>query len=106
MVVQEGGQAGRTKLWDACLYGGFARTAGGGTPRPYRAERLRNRIGKDRFPSRHAGRALQLTVSVGLAIGPGEDARPEDLIREADLALLSAKTAGRNTVTCAASAAA
>lgn len=36
----------RTKLWDACLYSGFARTAGGGTPRPFRAERLRNRFDK------------------------------------------------------------
>ena len=41
-----GGEAGRTKLWDACLYDGFARTAGGGTPRPFRAERLRNRFDK------------------------------------------------------------
>jgi ferredoxin len=36
----------RTKLWDACLYNGFAVTAGGGTPRPFRAERLRNRFDK------------------------------------------------------------
>ena len=40
------GEPGRTKLWDACLYDGFARTAGGGTPRPFRAERLRNRFDK------------------------------------------------------------
>ena len=40
------GQPARTKLWDACLYDGFARTAGGGTPRPFRAERLRNRFDK------------------------------------------------------------
>jgi hypothetical protein len=40
------GHAARTKLWDACLYDGFARTAGGGTPRPFRAERLRNRFDK------------------------------------------------------------
>ena len=40
------GQAARTKFWDACLYNGFARTAGGGTPRPFRAERLRNRFDK------------------------------------------------------------
>ncbi|MBT8039524.1 MAG: 4Fe-4S dicluster domain-containing protein [Gammaproteobacteria bacterium] len=44
--LTQGGQAGRTKLWDACLYNGFARTAGGGTPRPLRAERLRNRFDK------------------------------------------------------------
>jgi len=36
----------RTKLWDACLYSGFAATAGGGNPRPLRAERLRNRFDK------------------------------------------------------------
>ena len=40
------GHAARTRLWDACLYDGFARTAGGGTPRPFRAERLRNRFDK------------------------------------------------------------
>ncbi|MEE4294295.1 MAG: 4Fe-4S dicluster domain-containing protein [Xanthomonadales bacterium] len=44
--MDENGEAARTKLWDACLYDGFARTAGGGTPRPYRAERLRNRFDK------------------------------------------------------------
>ncbi len=41
-----GGAPARSKLWDACLYNGFARTAGGGTPRPWRAERLRNRFDK------------------------------------------------------------
>lgn len=29
--------------WDACMYSGYAVTAGGGTPRPYLAERFRNR---------------------------------------------------------------
>ncbi len=36
----------RSKLWDACLYAGFAATAGGGNPRPLRAQRLRNRFDK------------------------------------------------------------
>lgn len=36
----------RTKQWDSCLFAGFARTAGGPGPRPYRAERLRNRFEK------------------------------------------------------------
>ena len=36
----------RNKQWDACLYRDFARTAGGGNPRPRRAERLRNRFDK------------------------------------------------------------
>jgi formate hydrogenlyase subunit 6/NADH:ubiquinone oxidoreductase subunit I len=44
--VDTDGVAARSKLWDACLYSGFARTAGGGTPRPWRAERLRNRFDK------------------------------------------------------------
>jgi sulfhydrogenase subunit beta (sulfur reductase) len=44
--VDEEGLPARSKLWDACLYNGFARTAGGGTPRPLRAERLRNRFDK------------------------------------------------------------
>lgn len=44
--VDARGQPARTKLWDACLYSGFARTAGGGNPRPLRAERLRNRFDK------------------------------------------------------------
>ncbi len=44
--VDEDGTPARTKLWDACLFSGFARTAGGGTPRPFRAERLRNRFDK------------------------------------------------------------
>jgi ferredoxin len=44
--LDKDGKEARTKLWDACLYDGFARTAGGGTPRPFRAERLRNRFDK------------------------------------------------------------
>jgi ferredoxin len=40
------GKPARTKLWDACLLKGFAATAGGGNPRPLRAERLRNRFDK------------------------------------------------------------
>jgi len=44
--VDEHGIPARSKLWDACLYSAFARTAGGGNPRPLRAERLRNRFDK------------------------------------------------------------
>ena len=36
----------RTKQWDSCLFANFARTAGGGNPRPRRAQRLRNRFDK------------------------------------------------------------
>jgi ferredoxin len=42
----EDGVPARSKLWDACLYSNFAATAGGGNPRPLRAERLRNRFDK------------------------------------------------------------
>jgi ferredoxin len=44
--VDADGALARTKLWDACLYSGFAATAGGGNPRPLRAQRLRNRFEK------------------------------------------------------------
>ena len=44
--VDAAGEPARTRLWDACLYAGFARVAGGGNPRPLRAERLRNRFDK------------------------------------------------------------
>jgi len=44
--VDAQGKPARAKLWDACLFNNFARTAGGGTPRPFRAERLRNRFDK------------------------------------------------------------
>jgi len=70
------------------------------------AERLRDRVGRDRFPTPHSAEPLHVTLSVGLAIGPGTETRAEELIRAADLALLTAKTTGRNNVTCAASTAA
>ena len=44
--LDNAGLPARSKLWDACLFAGFARTAGGGSPRPFRAERLRNRFDK------------------------------------------------------------
>ena len=44
--MDKDGDPARSKLWDACLYSGFAATAGGGNPRALRAERLRNRFDK------------------------------------------------------------
>jgi ferredoxin len=43
----------RFKIWDSCQYNGFARVAGGATPRPKRYQRLRNRYVKkfDYFPT-------------------------------------------------------
>ncbi len=62
----------RTKLWDACLYSGFAATAGGGNPRPLRAERLRNRFDKkfsyfpqvlDRYACDGCGRCTEACIA-------------------------------------------
>lgn len=70
--VDAAGVPARTKLWDACLYDGFARTAGGGTPRPYRAERLRNRFDKkfsyfpqvmDRYACDGCGRCTEACIA-------------------------------------------
>ena len=62
----------RTKLWDACLYSGFAATAGGGNPRPLRADRLRNRFDKkfsyfpqvlDRYACDGCGRCSEACIA-------------------------------------------
>jgi len=64
--------AARTKLWDACLYSGFAATAGGGNPRPLRADRLRNRFDKkfsyfpqvmDRYACDGCGRCTEACIA-------------------------------------------
>lgn len=66
------GEPARTKLWDACLYTGFAATAGGGNPRPLRAERLRNRFDKkfsyfpqvmDRYACDGCGRCTEACIA-------------------------------------------
>jgi len=43
----------RFKIWDSCQYNGFARVAGGASPRARRSQRLRNRYVKkfDYFPT-------------------------------------------------------
>jgi diguanylate cyclase (GGDEF)-like protein len=48
-------------------------------------------------PYRIGGSQIQIGASVGLANGPDDGARGEDLIRHADLALYAAKQAGRGT---------
>jgi diguanylate cyclase (GGDEF)-like protein len=48
-------------------------------------------------PYHIGGSQIQIGASVGLATGPDDGARSEDLIRHADLALYAAKQAGRGT---------
>jgi len=70
--VDADGVPARTKLWDACLYSGFAATAGGGNPRHLRAERLRNRFDKkfsffpqvlDRYACDGCGRCTEACIA-------------------------------------------
>ncbi len=61
------------------------------------AERLRRRVDEHQFG--FAGTPIEVTVSVGLALGRGRDSiSSELLLKEADAALYKAKTAGRNRV--------
>ncbi len=61
------------------------------------AERLRKRIGDERFQLPEA--SLSVTISVGVAASrPGEEEDQEDIIRRADAALYVAKNSGRNRV--------
>jgi len=66
------GKAARTKLWDACLYSGFAAVAGGGNARPLRTERFRNRFDKkfsyfpqvlDRYACDGCGRCTEACIA-------------------------------------------
>jgi len=70
--MDKDGTPARTKLWDACLYSGFAATAGGGNPRPLRADRLRNRFDKkfsyfpqvmDRYACDGCGRCTEACIA-------------------------------------------
>jgi len=70
--IDADGIAARTKNWDACLYSGFAATAGGGNARPLRAERLRNRFDKkfiyfptvlDRYACDGCGRCSEACIA-------------------------------------------
>jgi diguanylate cyclase (GGDEF)-like protein len=63
------------------------------------AERLRNSIAERNLTA--DGRAIRVTISVGVAEA-GEHTRDiTDLIKQADLALYEAKRTGRNRVCCA-----
>jgi diguanylate cyclase (GGDEF)-like protein len=59
------------------------------------AQRIADRLNDHlRQPLMVGGREVSVTASIGIALG-GDGSRPEDLLREADLALYRAKAAGR-----------
>lgn len=61
------------------------------------AERLRRRV--DDFSFGPPGTPMSLTISIGVALARGSDPISSDmLLKEADIALYKAKTAGRNRV--------
>jgi two-component system cell cycle response regulator len=62
------------------------------------AERTRSAIQSEPFVIDRAGRAIPVTVSIGVA-GRGRDNDPDSLYRRADRALYRSKSEGRNRVT-------
>jgi two-component system cell cycle response regulator len=64
------------------------------------AERVRQAVEKDVFSILTDGRAIPVTVSIGLA-ERGRDVGMDGLIRRADKALYKSKEGGRNKVVCA-----
>jgi diguanylate cyclase (GGDEF)-like protein len=65
-----------------------------------RAEQLRRKVQDISIPLRD-GSTASVTISLGLAIGPETGQSPEDLVRKADVALYSAKAAGRDRLVTA-----
>jgi diguanylate cyclase (GGDEF)-like protein len=59
------------------------------------AEKLRNLVGRIRFDV-DGTVALTVTVSIGIAGGVGQALRTDQLVRDADAAMYSAKSLGRN----------
>ena len=57
-------------------------------------EKLRVLVARQRFPS--TGTSCQVTISIGIAGGLGSTLRVEALVRDADAAMYSAKSLGRN----------
>jgi diguanylate cyclase (GGDEF)-like protein len=59
------------------------------------SEKLRKLVEKSRFPVEGNGE-LSVTISIGIAGGTGKLVRMEHLVRDADAAMYSAKSLGRN----------
>ncbi|NZD59555.1 PleD family two-component system response regulator [Rhizobium sp. WYCCWR 11290] len=66
------------------------------------AERLRAAIENAPFMLKHAGEALNVTASFGIASRIASVLTPDQLMKQADLALYEAKNTGRNRVVAAA----
>ncbi|ANL46361.1 response regulator PleD [Rhizobium phaseoli] len=66
------------------------------------AERLRAAVESAPFMLKHAGQALNVTASFGIASRMGSVLTPDQLMKQADLALYEAKNTGRNRVVAAA----
>ncbi|EJC78859.1 diguanylate cyclase (GGDEF) domain-containing protein [Rhizobium leguminosarum bv. trifolii WSM2297] len=66
------------------------------------AERLRAAVENAPFRLKHAGEALNVTASFGIASRIGSVLTPDQLMKQADLALYEAKNTGRNRVVAAA----
>jgi diguanylate cyclase (GGDEF)-like protein len=65
------------------------------------ADRIRSRLAEENFPA--DSKPVNITISGGIAIFPGNGRSPESLLRSADAALYQAKNHGRNQVVSAAS---
>ncbi|MCC7348026.1 MAG: PleD family two-component system response regulator, partial [Variibacter sp.] len=62
------------------------------------AERLRRRVAGEPFPIDHAGRSIQVTISIGIAGLGGVSDNAASVLKRADQALYRAKRDGRNRV--------
>ena len=62
------------------------------------AERLRRRIASEPFPIEHGGKAIDVTISIGIAALDSADANAGNILKRADQALYRAKRDGRNRV--------
>src|SRR4029079_5124163 len=58
-------------------------------------EKLRNLVSSRRFPV-ETGQEISVTISIGIAGGGGGLLRTDTLVRDADAAMYSAKSLGRN----------